>query len=292
VAAGFTEVVNYSFVPSASSRAYPVEPLRLQNPLSADADVLRSSLLVPGLLTSVRTNLRQGRRDLALFEIGRVFTESGDTLPREERRLGLVLTGRFGAAHWSGKSRAADFYDLKGVVEILFRRLGSEPPTLDAAAGAPAFLHPGRSAALSAGGPIGYLGALHPDLKETWELREDAFVAELSVERLLEEAPAPVRFAALARFPAVARDLSVVADASVPAEELLALVRGSAGETLQDAAVVDRYAGDRIPAGKVSLTLNLRYQHPDRTLTGEEVQASLDRVTRALKARGAEIRGE
>src|SRR5262249_42992451 len=216
------------------ARAYPADPLRLQNPLSADADVLRSSLVVPGLLTSVRTNLRQGRRDLALFEIGRVFADSGEALPREERRLGLVVTGRFGAAHWSEKPRTADFFDLKGVLEALFRRLGSDPPRLEAA-GAPSFLHPGRSAVIVADGPIGCMGALHPDVRETWELRDEAFVAELSVERLLEEAAPPARFRPLARFPAVARDLSVLADASVSAADLLALVRAEAGETLQDA---------------------------------------------------------
>jgi phenylalanyl-tRNA synthetase beta chain len=291
VATGFTEVINYSFVPSASARTFPADALRLQNPLSADADVLRSSLVVPGLLTSVRTNLRHGRRDLALFEIGRVFAASGEVLPREERRLGLVVTGRFGAAHWSEKPRAADFFDLKGVLEALFRRLGVDAPRL-AAGGAPPFLHPGRSAVIVADGPIGYVGALHPDFRDSWELRDEAFVAELSVERLLEDAPPPARFRPLPRFPAVGRDLSVLADASVSSAELLALVRAEAGETLQDAAVVDRYAGERIPAGKVSLTLSLRYQHPDRTLTGEEVQASIERVTRALKARGAEIRGE
>jgi phenylalanyl-tRNA synthetase beta chain len=292
VAAGLTEVVNYSFVASASAGADTGEPLRLQNPLSADADVLRRSLLVPGLLATLRTNLRQGRRDVALFEIGRVFAESGEPLPREERRLALLLTGTFGSPHWSERRRPADFYDLKGIVEVVFRRLGWDPPALQAAGGPDGLLHPGRSARLDWNGPIGHLGALHPDLKDAWEIREETLVAELSLERLLEEAPRTRRFQALARFPAVTRDLSALVDAGLTAAELEAVVRDSGGEALRAVTVVDRYAGDRIPAGKVSLTLTLRYQHPERTLTGEEVQASLERVTRALKARGAEIRGE
>jgi phenylalanyl-tRNA synthetase beta chain len=291
VAAGLTEVVNYSFVSSTLAKASPGEPLRLHNPLSADADVLRSGIVVPGLLTSLRTNLRQGRRDVALFEIGRVFAESGEPLPREERRLGLLLTGRIGSSHWSERGRPADFFDLKGIVETLFRRLGWDPPDL-ATGGLPSLLHPGRAAVIVKDGPIGYLGALHPDLRDAWELREETLVAELSLERLLEETPPVARFEPLARFPPVTRDLSVLGDEGLSAAALRALVRESAGELLREVTVVDRYAGVRIPPGKVSLTLTLRYQHPERTLTGEEVQASLERVTRALKTRGAEIRGE
>ena len=92
--------------------------------------------------------------------------------------------------------------------------------------------------------------------------------------------------------PAVSRDLSVLCDAGVSAAEIAEGIRRAGGELLNSVTVVDRYEGDPVPRGRVSLTLRLRYQDPRRTLTGEEVQASVEAVIRDLRSRGAEIRGE
>jgi phenylalanyl-tRNA synthetase beta chain len=260
----------------------------LENPLAAEQSVLRSSLLA-GLFGVLDANLRQGRRDVALFEIGRVFHDGPD-LPIEERRLAILLAGRFGVGHWSEeKPRVADFFDLKGLVERLFERLGQEPPTLRRD-GLPDFLHPGRGAVLLHGGKaLGWLGALRPGVREG---PADVLVAELVLEPLLGQ-PAPlVRFAPLARFPVVERDLSVLSDAGTSAAEVEERIRQAAGPLLVAVAVSDRYDRPPVPDGKVSLTLGLRYQHPERTLTGEEVQSSVDGVIRDLRAAGLEIRGQ
>jgi phenylalanyl-tRNA synthetase beta chain len=290
VGAGLTEVINYAFVSDADAGTHAPPRLRLANPLSEEQAALRSSLVMPGLVGTLRANLRQGRRDLRVFEVGRVFgpTPRG---PAEEARVGLLLAGA-GAAHWSASPPPADFFDGKGVVELLAQRLGIGPFSF-AADGAPAFLHPGKSAVLLLGGrPRGYVGVLHPDVAETWELRDDAVVAELELDVLTAVTPPPVRFRPLPRAPAVARDLSVVADESVPAAEIEARVREAAGALLKDVAIVKRYMGPPIPPGKASLTLSLVYQDPGRTLTGEEVQASVDHIVAALRAAGLEIRGE
>jgi phenylalanyl-tRNA synthetase beta chain len=290
VGAGLTEVVNYAFVSDADAGTQAPPRLRLANPLSEEQAALRSSLVMPGLVGTLRANLRQGRRDLRVFEVGRVFgpTPKG---PAEEARIGLLLAGA-GATHWSGSPPPADFFDGKGVVELLAQRLGIGPFSF-AADGAPAFLHPGKSAVLLLGGrPRGYVGVLHPDVAETWELRDDAVVAELELDVLTVVMPPPVRFRPLPRAPAVARDLSVVADESVAAAEIEARVREAAGELLKEVSIVKRYMGPPIPPGKASLTLSLVYQDPGRTLTGEEVQASVDHIVAALRAAGLEIRGE
>jgi phenylalanyl-tRNA synthetase beta chain len=239
---------------------------------------------------TLRANLRQGRRDVRVFEVGRVFgaTPKG---PGEEARVGLLLAG-VGTPHWSASPPPADFFDGKGVVELLARRLGIGPFSF-AADGAPGFLHPGQSAVISLGGrPRGYVGVLHPEVAETWELRDETVVAELELDVLTAVTPAPVRFRPLPRAPAVARDLSVVGDESVPAAEIEARVREAAGPLLKDVSIVKRYTKPPIPPGKASLTLSLVYQDPGRTLTGEEVQASVDRIVAALRAAGLEIRGE
>jgi phenylalanyl-tRNA synthetase beta chain len=289
VAAGLTEVVNYAFVSDETAQPQDASQVRLENPLSQEQGALRVSLVRPGLLESLLTNLRQGRRDVRLFEIGRTFA-AADGLPHEERRLGLVLHGPVHAAHWSEKPRCVDLFDASGLLEALGRRLGA---TLRRTAeGVPGFLHPGKSAVILRDDvAVGYVGSLHPELAQQLELREETVVGELRLDPLLEEPRRPTRFRPFARFPAVTRDLSILCDASVAAESLESRVREAAGERLSALVFVDRYDRPPVPAGKVSLTITLRFQDPGRTLTGEEVQESMDRVVRALEQMGTEIRG-
>jgi phenylalanyl-tRNA synthetase beta chain len=292
VGAGLTEVVSYAFVADAQAAALPGERVPLSNPLSEEQGVLRRSLVAPGLMSALATNLRRGRRDVGIFEIGHVF-HPATPLPREERCLGILLSGAMRPAHWSEKGRAADLFDAKGIVEAIGCRVGASLDVRRGAGTLPPHLHPGRAALVFAGeSAVGYLGALHPDLAETWEFREEVIVAELSLEALLAMPAAATRYQPLERFPGVARDLSIVCDALVPSAEIAAQIRGAAGELLQAASVVDRYDGTPVPPGRVSLTFTLRFASPERTLTSEEVQASVERIVRALRSAGAEIRGE
>jgi phenylalanyl-tRNA synthetase beta chain len=290
VAAGLTEAITPAFVREVpgGSAVGSVGFVALENPLAAAQSVLRSSLLLPGLFDVLDANLRQGRRDIALFEIGRVF-HPGPELPVEEQRLAILLAGQFRGGHWSEKPRAADFFDLKGLVERLFERLGQPAPAFRRD-GLPEWLHPGRGAALLHGGKaLGWLGAMRPGFREE---PAEVLVAELALEPLLAEPASLVRFAALKHFPAVERDLSVLTDAGTSAAEIEARIRRAAGPLLVAVAVADRYDRPPVPEGRVSLTLGLRYQHAERTLTGEEVQSSVDGVIRDLRAAGLEIRGQ
>jgi phenylalanyl-tRNA synthetase beta chain len=191
------------------------------------------------------------------------------------------------------KPRPFDLFDIKGIGELLFARLGEAAPEVERRGGLPAYLHPGRGVSLERNGaPIGYAGALHPDVRTAWELKDEAVVLELGVDELLEAVPPAPRFTALDRYPAVERDLSIVCDESTPAAEIDARVRAAAGERLRSASLLDRYTGNQVPPGKVSLTVSLRFQDPERTLTSDEVQEAVDGVVRELRAAGFEIRGE
>jgi phenylalanyl-tRNA synthetase beta chain len=139
---------------------------------------------------------------------------------------------------------------------------------------------------------VGWAGALHPDLRERYELKDEAVALELELERLLETKPRVARFDALDRFPAVERDISIVCDQATPAAEIDARVRQLAGRQLRSLSLVDRYTGNQVPPGKVSLTLSLRFQDRERTLTSDEVQEAVAAVVRGLRAAGHEIRGE
>jgi phenylalanyl-tRNA synthetase beta chain len=287
VGAGLVEVVNYAFVTDAATGSAP--RVLLQNPLAEDQGALRDALVLPGLLSTLRSNLRRGTHDVRIFEMGRVFLPAAGA-PLEERRLGLVVSGA-AASHWSGKRRASDFFDAKGILELVGRRVGGLE--IRPAATLPAHVHPGKGAEVARNGKVlGYVGALHPDAAEAWELREETLVAELNLEPILAAPPVPARFEPLSRFPAVARDISVVCDEGLQAAELERTVREAAGGLLRSTTVTDRYQGPPVPAGKVGLTLSLLYHDPSRTLTGEEVQSSVDAVVKGLRARGAEIRGE
>jgi phenylalanyl-tRNA synthetase beta chain len=289
---GLGEVINYAFVAGSATDAPPEARSRLANPLTEEQDTLRTSLVMPGLLGTLRTNLRLGRRDVAVFELGRVFVVR-DGVPREERRLGVLLSGSTNPHHWSMRPRPFDLFDLKGVAELLMARLGESALEIDREAAPPPFLHPGRAVRLRReGAVIGYAGAVHPDVRAAWELRDEAVVLELGIDALLEEAPRTSRFVALDRYPAVQRDLSILCDETTPAAEIDARVRGAAGERLRSVSLLDRYTGNQVPAGKVSLTVSLRFQDPERTLTSEEVQGAVDGVVRELRAAGLEIRGE
>jgi phenylalanyl-tRNA synthetase beta chain len=294
--AGLTEVVTYSFVSEEGAFGPAPRLLRLANPLSAEQAVLRPSIVFPGLLSALRTNVRQGRRDVRLFELGRVFgldREFADAGP-EEPRLGLLLAGR-APGHWSASARATDFYDAKGLVELLAHRFGVAVPAFVELSGPswPGLLHPNQSAQLAPlrpGRPPEYVGLLHPDLVARLELKESPIVAEIDPARF--DVGAPIRVRALDRFPAVERDLAVVVEASVPASEILAEIRRAGGPLLREVRVVDKYDRPPVPAGRVSLTVALAYQDPARTLTGDEVQSSVEAVVAALRARGWDIRGE
>jgi phenylalanyl-tRNA synthetase beta chain len=286
VGMGLHDLVQLSLAPQDGSSR-----VGLANPLAGGQAALRDSIVFPGLADALQVNLRQGRRDVALFEIGRVFTTTGPGL-RESGRLGLLWTGGIEPAHWSRPSRAADFFDGKGALEAVGARLGAGDLTWTAGAVRPE-LHPGKAVRIAVGGrEAGYLGVLHPEQAERLGVRAEVVVAEVDLDALCGGLRANVRVQPLDRFPAVTRDLSVFADAALSADALLRDVRTAAGALLRDVVVADRYEGSPVPAGRVSLTLALRFQAAERTLTGEEVERAMADVIGRLRASGHEIRGE
>jgi phenylalanyl-tRNA synthetase beta chain len=294
VAAGLTEAINFGFTAGGRAGAFDSPEVALLNPLSSDHDRLRATLL-PGLLDNLATNLRQGRRDVALFEIGRVFAPSAgeEALPREERRLAFVLTGASRPHHFSEREAAVDFFAAKGLVEALAARLDVTDVEVSDRRDLPAFLHPGRAATIrDVSGLLGFAGSLHPDVRAERGLRDEVVVAELRLDAWLGAPERPLRVRSLERFPSVGRDLSLLCDLDVHAADIVASIRRVAGPGLREVEIRDRYLGDPVPEGKVSLTLGLRFQDSSRTLTGEEVQAAVDRVRAELRGQGADVRGE
>ena len=271
------------------------DPITVQNPISPEHAVLRQGL-VGSLTEVVAGNVRNGRSDLGLFEVGKGYGRAGSG-PLEWWRLGIALAGNREPAAWNRAARAADLDDLKGIVELLAIRLQLGRPEWTPLGDEP-LLHPGRSAVARARradgaiGLVGRVGELHPSLVERLDLRLDRLlVAELSIGGLSGGQLPVARIAPIVRHPAVERDLAVIVAEPVAAAAVEAVIRRSAGPLLVDLRLFDIYRGAPLAAGEKSLAERLVLRSADRTLTDPEVEAIVAGVTAALSAElGARLR--
>jgi phenylalanyl-tRNA synthetase beta chain len=284
LASGFSEAISFAFIEARHAEPFlgATPAVTLANPLSENFAVMRPSL-VPGLVAAVGHNRRHGRRDVQFFEIGTRFSRHG-----ESRSLGLAWTGLATPDHWSGGRRDADFFDLKGVVEIIGAQFDAEV-TLDVptAGSVPhQVLVPGRAAVVRRDSEaVGWIGQLQAPIADAHEVpaNDVVWVGELDLDRL---APAGARTAKraapLPRYPSAARDIALLVDESLSAAKVRGTIRSHAPETLVHVVEFDRYQGKGIPEGKVSLALRLTFQSAGRTLTDAEVESATTQVVELL----------
>ena len=302
-ASGLAEAINYTTLGAddlANARVLAEEnalpPLRLRNPMSAERDLLRTSLR-PALLMTYAANARQARGGghtsrLGFFEVGKVFAARDGDLP-EERTQALALLG--GAAPQSvhdssaGEGRRIDFFDAKAVAEAVGAALGLPlvyvPPD-DTLAG----LSAGASATIRAGMQVvGVVGEVAAEVRAAFEIEGACYLLELDLATLEAARGEGVSVAALSRFPAVMEDLAIVVDAATPAARVAALLERQ--RLVERADLFDIYTGDQIEAGKKSLAYTLTYRAPDRTLTDKEVARARAGIVKQLERElGASIR--
>ena len=286
---GFQEAITYSFVdPDFQRRLDPKrEPLALANPISADLAVMRTSLW-PGLLKALIYNQKRQQSRVRLFEHGLNFIREGGVL-RQEPWIGGVITGAVLPEQWGVPARPADFFDLKADVEALLTLTGESAAFAFVAAPHPA-LHPGRSARIDrAGEPIGWLGALHPQVVRELDVEGDAFVFEL---RLAGAQPArrPV-FEELSRFPTSRRDLAIVVDERVTAQAVQDVIRQRGGNLLREVWLFDVYRGKGIAEGQKSLAFGLNLQDFSHNLTDHVIEEAMSGILAGLAEQfGATLR--
>ena len=280
VARGYQEAITYSFIdPKLFALFSPnAEGLALANPISQDLSVMRDSLW-PGLAKAVQHNQNRQQSRVRLFETGLRFVGQLEDL-KQERMIAGIVTGSRVPEGWNNSRDAVDFFDAKADVEALLAASGNAAQFNFVAAQHPA-LHPGQTAAIECNGePVGFLGALHPELQKELDIEGNIYVFELALEALLDgKLP---RFQELSRFPEVRRDIAVVVDESVSAAAILGSIREHAGEYLKALKLFDVYAGKGIEPGSKSLAIGLTWQSPSRTLNDDEVNASLNEVLSAL----------
>jgi len=241
--------------------------------------VMRTSLL-PGLVSVARRNLNRQQGRLRLYETGLRFVPAGKGL-LQEPILCLLLAGPRQPEGWDASRDAADFYDLKGDIESLFR-LARREGELRFVASERSALHPGRTAAIHLDGEeVGYLGALHPSVRATLDLDLDIYVAEIGTRALLS-ARMPA-FTPVSRFPVVRRDIAVVVDKRITAAELAENVRTVAGPYFEDFTLFDVYEGKGIDPKRKSLAMGLTFRDQSRTLSDEEVTEVVQQVIDSLR---------
>ncbi|MCL2316531.1 MAG: phenylalanine--tRNA ligase subunit beta [Actinomycetia bacterium] len=321
-AAGFTEVQTLPFVAGDDLDRLGLDPddprralVRLANPLSDAQPYLRPSLL-PGLFGAVNRNTSRSLADLALFECGLVFRDTGApgeimpdvsrrpspdeiatlfaNLPAQPRHLAGVVTGEWCAAGWRGPAVPADWTHAVRLAQAAASALGV---TLTRRAAAVAPWHPGRCAEVlivdSAGveTSLGWAGELHPSVTAACGLPERTCAVELDLDALIAAAPAGRTIAPLSSHPAVKQDVALVVGADVPAADVRAALIAGAGDLLESVELFDVFTGVQLGGGKKSLAYALAFRSPERTLTEADATRARDAaVAEAARRCGAVMR--
>jgi phenylalanyl-tRNA synthetase beta chain len=298
LALGYNEAVSLTFISHADaenfSSAAGARVLELENPLSDEASVMRTSL-VPGMLDMLAWNLNRDSQDVRLFEISQVY-ELADGQRIEPRRLCLGATlsavkgslpanGALDVSKGEQAAAAEAFRCFKGDVENLLAAFAGGNLTFDQQTAE--YFHPGRSArALLNGAVVAQFGQIHPDVAATRKLRQEVFVAELDLDQLHKLGPRKVQFKPMAKYPAVDRDFSFIFADAVTFEQIQkAVVSLRLGE-LQDFRPAEIFRGGSIGVGKYSVLLRATFQSSERTLREDEVAQWSAKIVAALQALG------
>lgn len=287
--AGFFEVINYSFISLESLKKLRytegdprLNPVRLRNPLSDEQSVMRTSL-IPGLLMNARYNFDRRSEDLRIFELSKVFLpREGDLLADEPHHIAGAMAGRRIPQPLHGKDEDVDYAEVKGVVESILNFLridGSRfraediPPWLDQYASASIFV---------GGERVGELGAIHPEVAESFDLKRTVYLFRLNFERIFaRKGPEPF-FASLPKFPAVARDMALIAAEKLPVEEPLDFILNLKEPLLERVVIFDIFRSEQLGADKKSVGYRLTYRAPDRSLTDEEVNSIHEKLVKRM----------
>ena len=206
LAVGYNEAMSLTFTGSEEAGLFSSDQcLALENPISEEATVLRTSLL-PGMLQMLAWNLNRGNNNVRLFEAGHVFSKCGERAD-ERKRISLGATGGAELASWDRSARPYTFFEMKGDLEELLKMFSHRALYFDQHTAG--FLHPGRSArAVMDGVTVAQFGQVHPDLAAARKLRQDVYIGEIYLERLYRHALQEPRYVPIPRFPAIGRDFS------------------------------------------------------------------------------------
>ena len=282
----YQETINYAFVEAGWERDLcgNSAPITLKNPIASQMSVMRSSLL-GGLLATLRTNLARKQPRVRLFEIGGCFSAEAGRYTQQDRLAGLAYGGAV-AEQWGVSARNVDFFDVKGDIEALFA-----PRELTFMASEHPASHPGRSARILLDGlAIGWIGELHPQWQQQYDMPQPALWFELDLATLMQGGVP--RLVAVSRLPLVRRDIAVVVDEHVSVQSLLEVMRARKAPYVVALDLFDLYRGRGVEQGRKSLAFRVLLQDTQKTLTDSEIDPGIEGLIDTLQKNGAQIRGE
>lgn len=292
--AGLTEVITYALTTPEKAVQFSTNPSNLTElmwPMTVDRSVLRQNM-VAGILDTVAYNVARKNKDLALYEIGKVFEQTGnpqEELPTEINSFAFALTGLVTEKDFQTPAVPVDFFYAKGILEALFDRLGLkvEYTATQALAG----MHPGRTATISLDGQVvGFVGQVHPVTAKDYNIPE-TYVAEINLTAI-EQVMQPAKpFVEITKFPAVTRDIALLLKAEISHKEVVEAIEAAGVKRLTDIKLFDVFSGEKLGLGMKSMAYTLTFQNPEDTLEDEEVARYMEKIQKSLEVTiGAEVR--
>ena len=291
---GLTEIITYALTTPEKAIEFTLNPSNLTElmwPMTVERSVLRQNM-VSGILDSLAYNVARKNKNLALYEIGKVFEQTGnpkEELPNEINSFAFALTGLVNEKDFQTKPVAVDFFYAKGVVEALFAKLGLTAEYV--ASNQIKSLHPGRTALISINGrPVGFVGQVHPAAAKAYDIPE-TYVAELNLSAIEEQLQPAQPFTEITKFPAVSRDVAILLKAEITHQEVLDAIQAAGVKRLTDIKLFDIFSGDKLGVGLKSMAYSLTFQNPEASLTDEEVAKYMEKIEKSLTEKlGAEVR--
>ena len=301
---GFNEILNNSLTRSAyydNLSTYPVSHcVMLMNPLSADLNCMRQTLLFGGL-ESVEHNAKRKNGNIRFFEFGNCYDynidhkKEGETLAEfsEDYRLGLWVSGSRVDNNWTHPNEKSSVYELKAYVENILVRLGVNLQKVIFGNLANDIYSAGLSITTSSGRQLGTMGIVSPKICKELDIETDVYYAELSWTLLMKEIKkSKVTFSEISKFPAVKRDLALLLEKNVQFAEIEKIATESERKLLKDVALFDVYEGKNLPAGKKSYAVSFYLQDEGKTLNDKQIDAIMKKIQTNLEQKlGAQLRG-
>lgn len=292
--AGLSEIISYALTTPEKAVQFaqnPTNVTELMWPMSIERSALRQNV-VAGMLDTIAYNVARKNKDIAIYEIGKVFEQKGnpkEDLPNEQDTFALAMTGLVSDKDFQTAAQPVDFFHVKGILEALFDKLDlvvDYVPDKSLAA-----LHPGRTASLVlAGQTIGFVGQVHPEVAKDYGIPE-TYVAEINLTALQANLQPAQAFVEITKFPAVSRDIALLVDQAVSHQAVLDAIQEAGVKRLTSIKLFDVYAGHNIVHGKKSMAYSLTFQNPDDNLTDEEVAKYMEKITKSLTEKvAAEVR--
>ncbi len=285
---GFSQAMSYSFespkvydsllVPEGAKER---EAIVISNPLGEDFSIMRT-LPVHGILSSLATNYNRRNKTAALYEFANIYLPKALPLTElPDERVQLVL-GQYGEG---------DFFAMKAVVEEIFDKLGMNEDIKYSPQSEVSFLHPGRKAdIIYAGEKVGYLGEVHPDVLDNYEIGQKAVLAVLDMPKITEKTTFDRKFTPVAKYPAVSRDISLVVPKDILSGDIIETIKKKGGSYLESAELFDLYEGSQIQKGYKSMAYTITFRAKDKTLEEGDITPVMNKIIDALKEKNIELR--